>query len=156
NNHIPGVPRLRLRTGDPTRCLKSRLPSKKGRFRETLLGKRNDQSGRNVINGDANLHIGQLSIPVSYARTLYRKVRVTETHFDFYVSLLSNGSDIYPGCQAIIRGNTRYHTRFIVNNTFKLQVGDYILRDLIDHDLVLFNRQPSLHRCSIMLHRSKV
>src|SRR5207249_23997 len=50
NNNIPNVQKQRLRTGDPTKCLKERLPSKKGRFRETILGKRTNQSSRNVIN----------------------------------------------------------------------------------------------------------
>eukprot|EP00960_Hanusia_phi_P070540 767330-Hanusia_phi.AAC.14 len=48
----------------------------------------------------------------------------------------------------------RYYPKKIAKN--ELRIGDIVERHLIDDDVVLFNRQPSLHRISIMAHRAKV
>jgi DNA-directed RNA polymerase III subunit RPC1 len=49
---------------------------------------------------------------------------------------------------------TRYGNRRKIAE--ELEVGDIVKRHIIDGDIVLFNRQPSLHRISIMAHRAKI
>jgi DNA-directed RNA polymerase beta' subunit len=70
--------------------------------------------------------------------------------------LVKNGRDIYPGINKVIKKNgVSYDIRYR-NRPIKLQYGDIVERHLINGDYVLFNRQPSLHKLSMMGHRVKV
>lgn len=74
--------------------------------------------------------------------------------------LVINGESKHPGANHVVEGQTgakkflRYGKREEIANS--LRCGDIIERHLNDDDIVLFNRQPSLHRVSIMAHRAKV
>ena len=64
---------------------------------------------------------------------------------------------IYPGANTVeLASGLRYNLKFRKGNRTILRLGDLVERHIIDGDVVLFNRQPSLHRMSIMAHHAKV
>ena len=80
--------------------------------------------------------------------------------------MVANGTDNYPGARIVEKANgvrlslkffTRANHRHLLEEKAQaLQVGDVVHRHLLAGDPVLFNRQPSLHKMSIMAHRAKV
>ena len=74
--------------------------------------------------------------------------------------LVRNGPDIHPGANYIRMKNGSFVKSLAFGDREKLATslreGDVVERHMEDGDIVLFNRQPSLHRVSIMAHRAKV
>eukprot|EP01079_Euglenida_sp_SAG-EU17-18_P001448 gene1448-435_t len=146
----------------PVRSLVQRLKGKGGRFRANLSGKRVDFSARTVISPDPNVEITEVVVPEDIAKRLTYPDRVTSNNIEELRKPVRNGPDVYPGAvyhspsadSKLLKRDLRYIDRQNVANT--LRIGDVIDRHLIDGDLVLFNRQPSLHRISIMCHRVRV
>jgi len=145
------------RTGRPLQCISSRLNSKSGRVRGNLMGKRVDYSARSVITADPNISIRELGVPMKIAKNLTKPVKVNDRNRDFLLKLVQNGPDIYPGAKSLdkINGNN-ISLRFVDRLSITLQNGDIVNRHLMDGDCVLFNRQPSLHRMSMLGHIVKV
>ena len=139
-----------------------RLKGKQGRFRGNLSGKRVDFSSRTVISPDPNLRIEQVGVPIHIAKVLTYPEKVHRANLELMRQLVINGSDVHPGAnfvEATIKGVKmkkflKYGNRKKVAQD--LRPGDVVERHLMDGDVVLFNRQPSLHRISIMSHRAKV
>ncbi|MFN3267712.1 MAG: DNA-directed RNA polymerase subunit A' [Zestosphaera sp.] len=160
DNEVPGVPPAKRRSGSPLRTLAQRLKGKEGRFRNNLSGKRVDFSARTVISPDPYLSINEVGVPVEVAMNLTVPVRVTPWNIDELRRYVLNGPFKYPGANYIIEPNgRRLDLRY--NKDLKavaeaLKPGFIVERHLIDGDIVLFNRQPSLHRMSIMAHVVKV
>lgn len=76
---------------------------------------------------------------------------------DFLTKLVQNGPDVYPGSKILERANGEHISlRYIDRNSLRLNNGDIVHRHMMDGDAVLFNRQPSLHRMSMMCHIVKV
>ena len=142
------------------RSLATRLKGKTGRFRGNLSGKRVDFSGRTVISPDPNLRIDQVGVPVLMAKILTYPEKVNEFNIDFLKKIILNGPDEYPGANFLISNNGENKIYLGYTNRKKicdeLKIGDVVERHLINDDIVLFNRQPSLHRVSIMAFRSRV
>ncbi len=160
DNEVPGVPPAKRRSGSPLRTLAQRLKGKEGRFRNNLSGKRVDFSARTVISPDPYLSINEVGVPVEVAMNLTVPVRVTPWNVDKLRRYVLNGPFKYPGANYVIEPNgRRLDLRY--NKDLKavaeaLKPGFVVERHLIDGDIVLFNRQPSLHRMSIMAHVVKV
>ncbi|EKX55532.1 hypothetical protein GUITHDRAFT_156792 [Guillardia theta CCMP2712] len=165
NSELPGVQQqLTMKSSGKRKIMRGfaqRLKGKQGRFRGNLSGKRVDHSGRTVISPDPNLHVRQVAVPVHMAKILTYPERVTSHNLVRLKKAIDNGPDIWPGATHILlQGNSndrkdlRYYPKKIAKN--ELRIGDIVERHLIDDDVVLFNRQPSLHRISIMAHRAKV
>ncbi|KAI5172620.1 DNA-directed RNA polymerase III subunit RPC1 [Nematocida sp. LUAm3] len=136
------------------RSLVQRLKGKHGRFRGNLSGKRVEFSGRTVISPDPNLSIEEVGIPVEMAKTLTVPVKITESNMAAMEVLSRKGCDKHPGANYLIREERRIFLRS--NNKIELLPGDVLERHMADGDVVLFNRQPSLHRLSIMAHKTKI
>ena len=143
------------------KSLCTRLKGKKGRFRQNLNAKRVDFSGRTVISPDPNLCIDQLGIPIYMALNLTYPERVNAQNIKRLKKAIMNGRDKYPGANNILTNNGK--TRILLSNNInreqkcnELKIGDIVERHIIDGDIVLFNRQPSLHRVSIMALRAKM
>ena len=134
--------------------LQVRLQGKEGRVRGNMMGKRCDFTGRSVITGDDHLKMNEVGIPISVAEKLTIPVRVTAYNKEILQSQLTmNKSPI----KFVIRPNgSRVDLSFVSRNSITLAVGWTIERMLEDGDIVLFNRQPSLHKMSIMAHEVKV
>jgi len=158
-NEVSGVPVARHRSGRPLKTLKQRLTGKEGRFRHSLAGKRVDFSARTVISPDPNISIDEVGIPQKIAKELTIPERVTQRNIDKIKKIVLTGSDNYPGANYVIRPDGK-RKRITDENkeelVEELELGYLVERHLMDNDIVLFNRQPSLHRMSMMAHRVRV
>ncbi|KAI5454682.1 DNA-directed RNA polymerase III subunit C1 (rpo31) [Naganishia albida] len=157
NADTPGIPKD---GNKPIRGFCQRLKGKQGRFRGNLSGKRVDFSGRTVIGPDPNLRIDEVAVPRRIAKKLTYPERVTDYNIERLKKAVLNGTTQHPGANYVIDGQRGFKKflRFAkLDEVSKyLRVGDTVERHLIDGDIVLFNRQPSLHKLSIMCHRVKV
>ena len=158
DNEIPGVAPSAQRSGRPLKSLQQRLGSKEGRIRNNLQGKRVEFSARSVITPDPNISVAELGVPLKIAMNLTHPERVTPYNIERLYALIQNGPDRYPGAKTIIRAaDGRIISLKHVNaKDIQLYKGDIVNRHIMDGDIVLFNRQPSLHRMSMMGHRAKV
>ena len=158
NGETPGIPRAMM-GARASRGLCQRLKGKQGRFRGNLSGKRVDFSGRTVISPDPNLQIEQVGVPVLVAKTMTYPERVNEHNIHSLRQAVLNGQDIHPGANIVRTESGRIITLgFAARQQVaqQLRVGDIVERHMHDGDVVLFNRQPSLHKMSIMAHKVKV
>ncbi len=159
DNEVSGIPQAHHRSGRPLRTLSQRLKGKEGRFRGNLSGKRVDFSSRTVISPDPNLDINEVGIPLEVAKKLTVPEKVTTWNVERLRQLVVNG-DKYPGANYIIRPDgVKIRLDYVQDRNAvasALTTGYIVERHLVDGDIVLFNRQPSLHRMSIMAHSAKV
>ena len=157
NNKIKGVAPMAQRSGRPLQCISGRLNSKYGRIRGNLMGKRVDFSARSVITGDPNLSVKQLGVPLKIAMNITKPVLVNDRNRDYLTKLVQNGPEKYPGAKILEKANGQnISLRNVDLETLDLKNGDIVHRHMMDGDAVLFNRQPSLHRMSMMCHIVKV
>ncbi|KAH8704259.1 putative DNA-directed RNA polymerase III largest subunit [Talaromyces proteolyticus] len=155
NGDIPG---LKAEVGKPVRSLVSRLKGKQGRFRGNLSGKRVDFSGRTVISPDPNLRIDEVAVPELVAKNMTYPEVVTRYNRERLQEHVRNGPKKWPGANAVIKPGIRLLLKFgnRHNLASNLQIGDVVERHLVDGDIALYNRQPSLHKLSILSHFVKV
>lgn len=157
DNKIPGINPAQQRTGRLLKSLTERLKSKEGRIRGNLMGKRVDFSARSVITPDPNISIDELGVPLKIAMNLTFPEIVNQYNRERLMNAVINGPDIYPGAKFIRKGTWTKALKNMPNrSTLVLEDGDVVDRHLIDGDVVLFNRQPSLHKYSMLCHRVKV
>jgi DNA-directed RNA polymerase II subunit RPB1 len=157
NNKIPNVASLSQRSGRPLKSINDRLNGKSGRMRGNLMAKRVDYSARSVITAEPNISILELGIPLRIAMNLTKPLYVNDRNKSFLYSLITNGPDKYPGAKIWQKSNGESITlRYIDKESIHLENGDIVHRHLMDGDAVLFNRQPTLHRMSMMGHLAKI
>ena len=157
DNKIPGVAAVAQRSGRPLKAIKERLNGKSGRVRGNLMGKRVDFSARSVITPDPNLSISQLGVPLKVAKNLTKPVIVTAKNRNYLRTLILNGPDEHPGAKIYERKNGDcISLRYVDRESINLELGDIVHRHMLDGDAILFNRQPTLHRMSMMCHIVKV
>lgn len=157
NNKASGASPIGQPSGRPLQCIAGRLNTKQGRLRGNLMGKRVDFSARSVITGDPNLSICQLGVPMKIAKNITKPVTVNERNRNFLTKMVQNGPDAYPGAKMLERKNGHtIHLRHVDRMSLRLEDGDKIHRHMMDGDHVLFNRQPSLHKMSMMCHEAKI
>jgi len=157
DNQIPGVAPSAQRSGRPLKSIQQRLGSKEGRIRYNIQGKRVEFSGRSVITPDPNISIEEIGVPIKIAMNLTVPERVTKFNRSTLYKLIQNGADNYPGAKTIVRKDGRTVSLKHVNTKeIVLNLGDTVNRHLMDGDPILFNRQPTLHRMSMMGHKVKV
>ena len=160
DNQLPGVAPAKQRTGRPLRSVTERLKSKEGRIRGNLMGKRVDFSARSVITPDPNISIDEVGVPLKIAMNLTFPETVNTFNRERLKELIDNGPDNYPGAKYIKKKPDYRTLRINAQNAKQLREdirdGDIVERHLLDGDYVLFNRQPSLHKMSMMSHRVRV
>jgi len=160
DNEVSGLPPARHRSGRALKTLVQRLKGKEGRFRGNLSGKRVDFSARTVVSPDPNLDINEVGVPLDVASRLTIPEKVTAHNSEEMKRLIDNGPDTYPGALYIVRPDgRRVRLEFVTDRKVvaeAIQPGFVVERHLRDGDIVLFNRQPSLHRMSIMAHTVRV
>ncbi len=163
DNQTSGIPPARHRSGRPLKTLAQRLKGKDGRFRSNLSGKRVNFSARTVISPDPLLSINEVGIPAEVARGLTVPLEVTLHNQDVAKELVRRGPSPANDADARYRCGVNYLVR---EDGQRIKVmeknaeacaelvtpGSIVERQLIDGDIVLFNRQPSLHRMSMMAH----
>lgn len=157
DNDIAGIPQALQKSGRPVKSIRARLKGKEGRLRGNLMGKRVDFSARTVITGDPHLDLDQVGVPKSMARNLTYPERVTPYNISYLQQLVRNGPNEWPGARYVIRDTgERIDLKYNRRGDMALQFGWIVERHLKDGDFVLFNRQPSLHKMSMMCHRVKL
>ena len=167
DNQTSGIPPARHRSGRALKTLAQRLKGKEGRFRSNLSGKRVNFSARTVISPDPNISINEVGVPIEIAKELTVPIRVTQYNFEEMKELVKRGPEpvppagimYLPGVNYVIRPDgrrIRVTPENAENVAERLEVGSIVERQLQDGDIVLFNRQPSLHRMSMMAHHAKI
>jgi DNA-directed RNA polymerase II subunit RPB1 len=157
DNKIPGVASVAQRSGRPLKSIKDRLNGKGGRMRGNLMAKRVDFSARSVITADPNISIRELGVPMKIAKNITKPVTVNKLNKAFLTKLVRNGPDIWPGAKILEKKNGESITlRCTDRESIVLEDGDIVHRHMMDGDAVLFNRQPTLHRMSMMCHIARV
>ena len=159
DNEISGVPPARHRSGRILKTLSQRLKTKEGRFRGNLAGKRVNFSARTVISPDPMIDIDDVGIPEIIAKELTIPININEKNIEQGRTLVLNGANIWPGANYIMKpdGRRKKITEFNKNEIAKELTSGYIIeRHIKNGDMALFNRQPSLHKMSIMAHKIRV
>ncbi|WP_394740619.1 DNA-directed RNA polymerase subunit A' [Natronococcus roseus] len=155
DNEISGTPPARHRSGRPLKTLSQRLKGKEGRFRGSLSGKRVNFSARTVISPDPTLSLNEVGVPDRVASEMTQTMNVTERNVEEARRYVSNGPEAHPGANYVRRPDGR-RLKVTEKNceqlAEKVDAGWEVNRHLVDGDIVIFNRQPSLHRMSIMAH----
>ena len=163
DNQTSGIPPARHRSGRPLKTLAQRLKGKDGRFRSNLSGKRVNFSARTVISPDPLLSINEVGVPIEVARGLTVPLEVTLHNQAIAKDLVKRGPEPPPTEDGRYRCGVNYLVR---EDGQRIKVmeknaeacaelvtpGCIVERQLVDGDIVLFNRQPSLHRMSMMAH----
>ena len=159
NNETANIPPARHRSGRPLKTLAQRLKGKEGRFRYNLSGKRVNFSARTVISPDPAISLNEIGIPERIAEELSVPIRVTEWNIEECKKYIM--ADKFPRAVYLIRGDGRrvkvgdeeVMKKEICEN---IKVGWVMERHIIDGDIAIFNRQPSLHRISMMAHEARI
>ena len=141
-------------SGKVAKGIKERITGKNGHIRGKLMGKRVDCSARTVITADPNIYLNEVGVPEEIARTLSFPEKVTARNVQELKQLLDTGK-----INTIVRnGNQIIRVPFALQagRILKLRYGDIAYRQLRDGDTVVFNRQPTLHRGSMMAHYVRV
>ncbi len=159
DNEIPQIPPARHRSGQPLKTLTERIKSKEGRFRHNLAGKRVNFAARTVISPDPKIEFNEVGVPYVVAIDLTIPETVTEWNINWLKKFIENGPENYPGANYVILPDGK--KKKITEDTKKqiiedLKPGYIVERHLMNGDICVFNRQPSLHRMSIMCHKIKV
>lgn len=180
NNKLSNVPISQNRSNRPFKCFTDKIVSKHGRIRGNLMGKRVDFSARSVITPDPMISIDDLGVPIEMSMKLSINELVNKYNIDKLTKMVNNGPNIHPGALFITKGDGKKISLTVVENQLKslmekeelteqekkrleyfkkiseIELGDHVERHIMDGDWVLFNRQPSLHKMSMMAHKVKV
>jgi DNA-directed RNA polymerase subunit A' len=159
DNNIAQLPPARHRSGQPLKTLNERIKSKEGRIRHNLAGKRTNFSARTVISPDSMLKLNEVGVPKDIAMKLSVPERVTDWNKAYLTKFIENGPDVYPGANYLIRPDGRKKKITLETKQQiieELENGFMVERHLMDGDISIFNRQPSLHRMSMMCHKVRV
>ena len=165
DNELANVHQSASRSGRPLKVIRQRLKGKEGRLRMNIMGKRVDFSARTVISVDPNISIDEYGVPERIAMNLTVPETVTKYNIKKMYKYVRNGPYKHPGARQITKNNydsngkpspESISLKYIDRESVVLEIGDVIERHLIDGDIALFNRQPTLHRMSMMGHRIKV
>ncbi len=159
DNSIAQLPPARHRSGQPLKTITERIKSKEGRIRHNLAGKRTNFCARTVISPDPMLALNEVGVPKLIAMKLTIPETVNEWNMAYLKKFVMNGPGKYPGANYIVRpdGKKKKITEETKEAALEeLQPGYVVERHLMDGDIAIFNRQPSLHRMSMMCHRVKV
>ena len=159
DNSVTQIPTARHRSGQPLKTLSERIKSKEGRIRNNLIGKRTNFSARTVISPDSMIDMNEVGVPQVMAKKLTIPERVTKWNIEYLKKFVKAGSKKYPGANYLIRPDGRrkiLNDDTIESSLEELAPGYIVERHLIDGDISIFNRQPTLHRTSIMCHKVRV
>ncbi|KXS08894.1 beta and beta-prime subunits of DNA dependent RNA-polymerase, partial [Gonapodya prolifera JEL478] len=165
DNNIAGIPQSKVSNSRVLKGIAQRLKGKEGRLRGNLMGKRVEFSARTVVTGDPYLKVEEVGVPLKIAMKLTFPERVTMHNISKMRLLVANGTYQYPGAYSLTKSNGDVIKLSHVNgqSTFgkpvilpNVEIGDTVHRHIQDGDLVVFNRQPSLHKQSMMAHKAKI
>ncbi|KAB5591960.1 DNA-directed RNA polymerase [Ceratobasidium theobromae] len=162
----------------PTAGVKQGLEKKEGLFRKHMMGKRVNYAARSVISPDVNIETNEIGIPPVFARKLTFPEPVTAHNVKELRQAVVNGTAVYPGASIVQNedGGLVYLDRMEPDARAALAArlltpqegpapnslthrdarGKTVYRHLRDGDILILNRQPTLHKPSMMAHKAKV
>jgi DNA-directed RNA polymerase I subunit RPA1 len=166
-NPVHGAAGMRNEDG-----IKQKLEKKEGLFRKNMMGKRVNFAARSVISPDPNIETNEIGVPPVFAKKLTYPEPVTSHNFKDMQQAVINGVDKWPGAAAIENENGQVISLRTKTPDERLALANQLLasssssasgarnkkvhRHLTNGDVVLMNRQPTLHKPSIMGHRARV
>ena len=157
DNSQTKIPPARHRSGQPLKTITERIKGKEGRIRHNLAGKRVNFSSRTVISPDPALKLNDVGIPLEIAEILTVNERVNSSNIEKLKKVIMK--EHYPTANYVIRpdGRRKRITKDLKAEILEeLKPGYVVERQLVDGDVALFNRHPSLHKASLMAHYIKV
>ena len=157
---------------EPDEGIKQKLEKKEGLFRKNMMGKRVNFAARSVISPDPNIETNEIGVPPVFAKKLTYPEPVTNHNFYDLKEAVLNGTDKWPGAAAIENENGQVINLRTKNFEERQALANQLLapsstnvtgarnkkvhRHLNNGDIVLMNRQPTLHKPSIMGHRARI
>jgi DNA-directed RNA polymerase subunit A' len=159
DNDVPQLPPARHRSGQPLKTLTERIKSKEGRIRHNLAGKRTNFCARTIISPDPRLAINEVGVPLIIAMRVTVPETVQPWNIEYLKKFVARGPTVYPGANYIMRQDGK--KKKITEETKQalideLAPGYIVERHMMDGDITLFNRQPSLHKMSMMCHKARI
>lgn len=149
--------------------IKQSLEHKEGAVRQNMLGKRVNYAARTVIAPDCFLESNQMGIPLMFAIELTIPENVTSYNVHLLRRLLVNGPKVYPGANFYRDENGKLYNlsalsfkerkakaKLLLTDNSDGRLPRVVYRHVLDGDVVLMNRQPTLHKPGIMAHFVKV
>ncbi|KND93925.1 DNA-directed RNA polymerase I subunit [Tolypocladium ophioglossoides CBS 100239] len=152
--------------------IKQKLEKKEGLFRKNMMGKRVNYAARSVISPDPNIETNEIGVPPVFARKLTFPEPVTSHNFRDMQQAVINGANKWPGAIAIENEDGRMQMLKNKSVDERISLANQLLaptnanapktknkkvyRHMTNGDVVLMNRQPTLHKPSIMGHRVRV
>ncbi|EME81367.1 uncharacterized protein MYCFIDRAFT_64562 [Pseudocercospora fijiensis CIRAD86] len=153
--------------------IKQKLEKKEGMFRKYMMGKRVNFAARTVISPDPNIETNEIGVPPVFAVKLTYPEPVTQWNYEELQAAVQNGPHIWPGAVAIESENGSVISLERKNPEERLALANSLLapspsgntrgarpkkvhRHLNNGDIVIMNRQPTLHKPSMMCHRARV
>ncbi|KAL0839080.1 hypothetical protein ABMA28_017060 [Loxostege sticticalis] len=150
--------------------IKQILEKKTGVIRMHMMGKRVNFAARSVITPDPNVDIDEIGIPDAFAKKLTYPVPVTEWNVDELRKMIINGPEKHPGAEKVEFENGRIvrippdsvqkrksiAKRLLTPDEYNSTGLKVVHRHLINGDIMILNRQPSLHKPSMMAHRARI
>ena len=150
--------------------VKGQLEKKQGLFRMHMMGKRVNYAARSVISPDPNINCDEIGIPLVFATRLTYPQPVTPWNVIELRRAVINGPLKYPGAthvemedgkRVILRADNKSQResiakQLLVEDHKRIGYNKKVCRHVKDGDILLLNRQPTLHRVSIMAHRARV
>ncbi|KUL88690.1 hypothetical protein ZTR_05210 [Talaromyces verruculosus] len=152
--------------------VKQLLEKKEGLFRKNMMGKRVNYAARSVISPDPSLETHEVGVPMVFAKKLTFPEPVTSFNFHELREAVINGPDKYPGAAAIenesgqvvnlkfknLEERTALANQLLAPSHAKMKGNrnKKVYRHLTTGDYVVMNRQPTLHKPSMMGHRARV
>ncbi|KAI6003678.1 hypothetical protein EDD15DRAFT_1220993 [Pisolithus albus] len=163
----------------PPPGVKQGLEKKEGLFRKHMMGKRVNYAARSVISPDVNIDPNEIGIPPVFARKLTFPEPVTPMNFQKLRQWVINGPKCYPGATMVEYEDGRQQSlekltieqrTAIANQLYTPQDGGEhnglstrtasinkkVYRHLQNGDILILNRQPTLHKPSMMCHRARI
>lgn len=159
DNETANIPPARHRSGRALKTLAQRLKGKEGRFRYNLSGKRVNFSARTVVSPDPRISLNEVGVPYAIAEEMSVPVAVSEWNIERMKQYIL--ADKYPKALYVIRSDGK-RIKVVDSPDIKkeiadnLKVGWIVERQIVEKDVSIFNRQPSLHRISMMCHLVKL
>eukprot|EP00850_Spirogloea_muscicola_P015142 SM000113S24098 [mRNA] locus=s113:326320:337241:- [translate_table: standard] len=170
---------------DDTPGIKQHLEKKEGLFCMNMMGKRVNHACRSVISPDPYIQVNEIGIPPYFATRLTYPELVTPWNAEELRALVARGASEHPGATHVEdeKGNVvalqgmPQHKRLAIaktllstpsarsgelvgasagNNHLLRHSGKAVYRHLRDGDVLLVNRQPTLHKPGVMAHKAKV
>ncbi|KAI0065920.1 beta and beta-prime subunits of DNA dependent RNA-polymerase [Artomyces pyxidatus] len=166
----------------PPAGIKQGLEKKEGLFRKNMMGKRVNYAARSVISPDVNIETNEIGVPPVFARKLTFPEPVTPTNFHEMRQLVINGAKNYPGASIVeyedghqvfldkmsVEQRTAIANQLLTPQddgrtitrrnltTRTTAINKKVYRHLRDGDMLILNRQPTLHKPSMMAHKARV